>query len=118
MMKRVVSVLVGLGLLVSFNLVGCGSSEGDPDLDVVGTYYRGTSPTGEEDEHLTLTAAGTFSGNAWGEERGGDYFFDEDELTVTLVFDDDDSEEIWTVLVGEDKVSAMVSPGMNQFTKP
>ncbi len=121
MMKRVVSVLVGLGLLVSFNLVGCSSSDGDTDLDVVGTYYRGTSPTGDEDEYLTLTAAGTFSGNVWGEARGGDYFFDEDNQIVTLVFDDDDSEEIWIVIVivivGESKVSAMVSPDMNQFTK-
>lgn len=29
----------------------------------------------------------------------------------------DDSEEIRTVIVGEDKVSATVSPGMNQFAK-
>ncbi len=86
--------------------------------DITGAFSRTESGVGQA---IIFRKDGTFEGNAWGDhaelKRGTYRLVDKDlGMEVVLTFSGG-GEEAWSVIIGEGRIAAVVSPEGDQFTR-
>lgn len=84
---------------------------------IVGVFVEGNDPKAKTGRSLSIIEDGEWQGNAWGSEQEGTYNLEEEPARAIIFSFEGGSTEKWSVMTGDGKVYAIVSPEGDQFTK-